>query len=198
MLPLFFVLFSLFEISHAETRILILGDSLTEGYGIAPDSSYPAVLQNLLKENRKTGVEVIPAGVSGSTSASGPGRLKWFLKNPPHILVLELGANDFLRGINPQETKKNLKNTIQLAKEKKVKILLAGMKVPPNYGKEYTKSFEKIFTEIAKEEKVALIPFLLAGVGGIASLNLPDGVHPNEKGHAIMARTVYKYLEPLL
>lgn len=182
----------------ADLKILVLGDSLAEGLGVERSFSFPLVLQKILEENGKSGVEVIASGVSGATSASGPSRLKWFLKSPPKILILELGANDLLRGISPKETKKNLIKTIQMAKEKNIKVLLAGMKVPPNYGRVYVKDFEKIFSDIAKEEKIALIPFLLEGVGGIASLNQSDGIHPNEKGHMMMAKTVYKYLEPML
>lgn len=182
----------------ADFRILILGDSLTEGLGVEKSSSFPLFLQKILEEKGKSGIEVIVSGVSGATSASGPKRLQWFLKNPPQILILELGANDLLRGISPKETKKNLVKTIRMAKEKKIKVLLAGMKVPPNYGRAYVKEFERIFSEIVKEEKVSLIPFLLEGVGGVATLNQSDGIHPNEKGHEVMAKTVFKYLEPLL
>lgn len=152
----------------------------------------------MLKAKNRNNVEVVVSGVSGSTSASGPKRLKWFLKNPPQILVLELGGNDMLRGISPEVTKKNLKETIQMAKTAKIKVLLAGMRVPPNYGREYAKNFETLYTDLAKTEKVDLIPFILEKVGGVASLNQDDGLHPNEKGHAVMAETVYKYLEPLL
>ncbi len=198
-LPLFsFLVFTSVLALDAPTKILILGDSLTEGYGVEKSKAYPSVLQNILKAKNKPNVEVIASGVSGATSASGPARLKWFLRSPPQILVLELGANDLLRGLNPEATKKNLRQTIQMAKNAKIKVLLAGLKVPPNYGKEYVKDFEKVFAELAKSEKVELIPFLLENVGGIASLNLEDGIHPNEKGHEIMAKTVYKYLEPLL
>lgn len=195
LIPLFLLVTGNF--AFANSRILVLGDSLTEGYGIERAKAFPNLLQENLK-SKKIEAEVIASGVSGSTSASGPKRLKWFLKNPPQILILELGGNDLLRGLNPSATKKNLREVIHMAKSAKIKVLLAGMKVPPNYGREYVKEFEAIFNDLAKSEKVSLIPFLLDKVGGVASLNQDDGLHPNEKGHVIIAETVYKYLEPLL
>ncbi len=178
--------------------VLILGDSLTEGYGVGREKAFPFLLQELLKKKGHSDVVVQPAGISGSTTASGLSRLRWFLKKPPQILVLALGGNDLLRALKPADTKKNLKGIIELAKKNHIKVLLSGMMVPPNYGADYKREFEKIFTDLAKEEKVELIPFLLEGVGGVAALNLEDGVHPNEKGHAIVADVVAKYLEPML
>jgi acyl-CoA thioesterase-1 len=179
-------------------RVLILGDSLTEGYGVAKDDSFPSVLQQELKESGFPQTQIINAGISGSTSSSGVSRLKWSLKSKPDILVLALGGNDGLRGLKTEEMKKNLKSVIELAKRDGVRVLLAGMKAPPNLGRAYTGSFEKVFTDLAKEEKVTLIPFLLEGVAGDSSLNQSDGIHPNEKGHRAIADHVKTYLEPLL
>jgi acyl-CoA thioesterase-1 len=196
---LIFLSFSLtcFARAKDETRVLIVGDSLTEGYGVPKTSAYPYQLELLLKK-KHPGVRVINAGSSGSTTASAYTRLKWHLRSKPGVLVLALGGNDGLRGFKTAISKANLSKTIQLAKDNGIKVLLAGMKLPTNYGKAYRKSFEKIFDELAKEHKVKSIPFLLVGVGGVKKLNLPDGIHPNEEGHKIIANTVYKYLEPEL
>lgn len=179
-------------------RVLILGDSLTEGYGVAKENSFPSVLEQELKKDGYPQTQIINAGISGSTSSSGLSRFKWSLKGKPDILVLALGANDGLRGLSPTEMKKNLKSVIDLAKKNEVRVLLAGMKAPPNLGKTYTSAYEKVFKELSKEEHVPLIPFLLEGIAGESTLNQSDGVHPNETGHRQMAKTVKKYLEPLL
>lgn len=186
--------------ASAAPVILCLGDSLTEGYEIAPDAAYPALLEKKVREKFGAGASVINAGISGATSASGPARLKFQLKSPkrPTHMILALGANDGLRGLPVAAMKKNLEETIQIARENKIKVLLAGMKVPPNYGVAYAKSFEAVFGKIAKEQKVPLIPFLLDGVAAKPELNLPDGIHPNPKGHLILVETVWKKLEPML
>ena len=173
--------------------ILFLGDSLTEGYQLPKDEAYPAIVERELKKKNKD-VKVINGGVSGSTSASGPKRLDWYLKASPDILVLALGANDGLRGLKIQETEKNLSLTIEKAKKRDITVILAGMKMPTNMGKSYRKQFEKIFPAIAKKYGIKLIPFLLEGVGGKSSMNLPDGIHPNSKGHEVMAGVVLKVL----
>lgn len=179
-------------------RVLILGDSITEGYGVAKEDSYPNILQQQLKTDGFPQTQVINAGISGSTSSSALSRFKWSLKGKPDILVLALGGNDGLRGLKPEEMKKNLKAVIDLAKQNDVHVLLAGMKAPPNLGKPYTHAFDKVFTDLAKEEKVPLIPFLLDGVAGEPALNQSDGIHPNEKGHRIVAKVVKAHLEPML
>ena len=138
---------------------------------------------------------VTNGGVSGSTSASGLTRLKWHLKKPTDILVLELGANDGLRGLKLEETKKNLVAIIKMAKDKKVKVLLLGLLMPPNYGKKYTDEFEAMYKNIAKNEKVAFLPFILKDVAGKAEFNMPDGVHPNAKGQEMVAKTVTEFVE---
>lgn len=180
-------------------RILILGDSLTEGYGVSKDEAFPALVEQKLNKNKnKKAFDLVAAGSSGSTSASALKRLKWHLKKPTDLLVIALGGNDGLRGIEPEATQANLDKAIVFAQSKNVKVVLAGMKIPMNYGADYRNKFEKTYTELSKKHKIKLIPFLLEGVGGVKSLNLPDGIHPNEKGHKIIAETVYKSLEGLL
>lgn len=179
--------------------ILFLGDSLTAGYGLSPDQAFPAVAESLLKQKGKN-VKAINAGISGETSAGGLARIDWVLKQPVDILFLELGANDGLRGLPVSETEKNLQGIIDKvkAKNKSVKVVLAGMMVPPNMGKEYSSQFEKVFINLATRNKCVRIPFLLDGVGGIERLNQVDGIHPTAEGHRIVANTVVKTLEPLL
>ena len=179
-------------------KLLVLGDSLTAGYGIDKEKSYPSILKKLLIEGGKKDVEVLNGGVSGSTTASGISRLKWFLKAKPDVVLIALGANDGLRGVKVESSKANLIKIIKLAKKNNVKIVLAGMHVPPNYGKEYAKSFHQMYQDIAKQENVPLIPFLLDGVAGDKSLNIYDGIHPNEKGHAKLAKTAYKVIKDLM
>jgi len=179
--------------------ILFLGDSLTAGYGLSPDQAFPAIAESLLKQKGKN-VKVINAGISGETSAGGLARIDWVLKQPVDILFLELGANDGLRGLPVSETEKNLQGIIDKVKvkNKSVKVVLAGMMVPPNMGKEYSSQFEKVFINLATRNKCVRIPFLLDGVGGIERLNQVDGIHPTAEGHRIVANTVVKTLEPLL
>ncbi|MEY4629997.1 MAG: GDSL-like protein [Pseudomonadota bacterium] len=192
--------------AHAASRqktvpvVLCLGDSLTEGYEISPDAAFPALLDQKLKEKFGPEAQAINAGISGATSASGEGRLKFQLKatKKPTHMILALGANDGLRGLPVAEMKKNLETTIKLAKSSGIKVLLAGMKVPPNYGAGYAKSFEATFKTVAREQQVSLIPFLLDGVAANAKLNLDDGIHPNPAGHKILVETVWNKLEPML
>lgn len=183
-----FILFSVnTQFVFASNHIVFLGDSLTEGYGIAKEDAYPSIIEKKMSHLRKDKIKYTNAGISGSTTASGLSRLKWLLKSKPTILVLALGANDGLRGIKPEETKKNLLDIIKLAKENQIMVLLAGMKVPPNYGPEYEKKFRTVFSDIANETKVELVPFLLEGVAGEPQYNIADGIHPNPKGHEIIA-----------
>lgn len=175
--------------------ILILGDSLTEGYGVEKEEAFPAQLLKIIKESGNKNIKVTAAGTSGSTSASAVKRLKWHLRKKPDYLILALGGNDGLRGLKPEATKENLSEAIKLAKSKNVKVFLAGMKIPLNYGEDYRSRFEKTFTDLAEEHDVSLIPFLLEGVGGEEELNLADGIHPNEKGHKIIAKTIYKNIK---
>jgi acyl-CoA thioesterase I len=175
------------------TTIVILGDSLTEGYGIKKELAYPTLVEKkLIAEGLN--IKIINAGISGSTSASAASRLNWFIKSKPDILLLALGANDGLRGVDIRATKKNLKDTIHRAKENNIRVWLAGMKMPPNYGISYTQQFEKMFTDVASEEKVAFLPFLLEGVAAQTRFNQTDGIHPNEKGHEVIAEVVAKFI----
>ena len=178
-------------------RILILGDSLTEGYGIPPTDAYPHLLQAKLNAQLPTGsqpYEVINGGVTGSTTSGGATRIDWHLKSPPDFLMIALGGNDGLRGIAPQQTKNNLRKIIQKAQQINLPVLLAGMKLPPNYGTPYLEDFENIFPQLADELQVPLLPFLLEGVGGNPKMNLPDRIHPNSAGHQMMCETVYQHL----
>jgi len=186
--------------AQAQTKILFVGDSLTEGYGVAKEASYPTLVEATLKERGYKDVIAVNAGVSGATTASGVSRLKWHLNgNPkPKIMLLALGANDGLRGLDLKASRKNLVDVIKLGKQHGMQVLLAGMKMPPNYGVDYTTKFAAMFEEIAKEEDVPLLPFLLEGVAADSKLNLADGIHPNPDGYKIVAATVVKYLEPLL
>ena len=179
-------------------KIVFLGDSLTEGYGVAREEAFPQLIQNKLQVKFPKKYRVINSGVSGSTTASGLRRFNWVLKSKPEIVIFALGGNDGLRGLPAKETYKNLKNMVKKAKESGVKVVLAGMQAPPNYGKEYTKKFSDTFPRVAKEEGVAFIPFLLEGVAGEKEFNQADGIHPNAKGHIKMADLVFTHLEKLL
>ena len=192
---IFLIFFSTKIFSQA--KIVIVGDSLTEGFGIRKEESFPDLLQlELIKMGYE--VNIINGGVSGSTSASAYSRLKWYIRIQPDIVILALGGNDGLRGLSLVHMKKNLIKAIELAKSKNIKIILAGMQMPLNYGKQYTKSFSEVYFELAKEYNIPLIPFLLKDVGGVSSLNLSDGIHPNPEGHKIIAKNVLKYLKPHL
>lgn len=184
--------------SPAPIRIVFLGDSLTEGYGISKEDAFPNQVEKNLKAAGYSNIEVIQAGISGSTSASAESRLRWHLKRRPQILILALGANDGLRGLPVSETQKNLSKTIQLAQKEKIQILLVGMKMPPNYGKEYTTEFEAMYSRLGREFQVLRVPFLLQGVAGHRELNQEDGIHPNEKGHLKIAEQLTPYLKKIL
>jgi acyl-CoA thioesterase-1 len=178
-------------------RIVAFGDSLTAGLGVAADEAYPARLQRRLDEHGLH-YRVINAGVSGDTTAGGLRRVDWVLKSRPDLVILELGANDGLRGLDLQETKANLERIIRRCQAASVRVVLAGMKLPPNYGIEYTKGFEAIFPALAKQYRVTLIPFFLDGVAGSASLNQADGIHPTSEGYRIIADKVLETVKPLL
>jgi acyl-CoA thioesterase-1 len=195
-----FIAFALLLQASTDPKvILFFGDSLTAGYGLAPDHAFPALIEEHCKKNG-TPCKAINAGLSGETSAGGLSRIDWILRQPIDVFVLELGANDGLRGLPLDQTKKNLQAIIDKVKAKypDVKVVIAGMLVPPNIGPDYTKSFQKIFPELAKKNNATLIPFLLEDVAGYEKLNLGDGIHPNEEGHKIMAANVYEVIGPLL
>jgi acyl-CoA thioesterase-1 len=179
--------------------ILFLGDSITAGYGIDPSEAFPARIQQRI-DARGWRFRVVNAGQSGDTSAGGLSRLDWLLRNRIDILVLELGANDGLRGLPVENTRKNLQAIIDRTRERypHVKIVIAGMKLPPNWGGDYGRRFESMFAELARKNKAALVPFVLEGVGGVRDLNLQDEIHPTAKGHEIVAANVWKVLEPLI
>ena len=177
--------------------VLCLGDSLTEGYQLDREDAYPFVLEQKLK-SKYPGLKVINGGVSGATTASGLKRLNWYAKVKPDILVLALGSNDGLRGMDLKESQKNLSAIIEKAQMDNIKVLLVGMKMPTNYGEPYRSNFQKLFPALAKKYKIPLVPFLLEGVGGNPKLNIADGIHPNPEGHKVMAQTVQKVLETLL
>jgi acyl-CoA thioesterase-1 len=185
--------------AQAPKTILFLGDSITAGYGIDPSEAFPARIQQKI-DARGWPFKVVNAGQSGDTSAGGLSRLDWLLRNHIDILVLELGINDGLRGLPIDNTRKNLQAIIDRARRRypKVKIVIAGMKLPPNWGGDYGRRFETMFVELAKKNKAALVPFVLEGVGGVRELNLPDAIHPTAKGHEIVAANVWKVLEPVM
>lgn len=180
-------------------RILFFGNSITAGYGLEPQQAFTSLIQQKI-DSLGLKYQVINAGLSGETTASGKNRVNWVLKQPVDIFVLELGANDGLRGIPLDETKKNLIDIIQKVKEQKpnAQIVLACMQIPPSMGPEYTKRFKDLFPEIAKQTNVHLIPFLLEGVAGEPTLNLEDGIHPNAEGEKIVAENVWKVLKGIL
>jgi len=179
------------SLQEKKTTILFYGDSITAGYGLSKEQAFPKIVEEELTEKGHN-VEVINAGLSGETSAGGLSRLDWILKQPVDVFVLELGANDGLRGLPLTETKKNLQAIIDKVKEKypDVKIIIAGMMVPPNLGQDYTRQFRDMFPSLAEKNDALLVPFLLDGVAGDDSLNLPDGIHPNVEGHKIVADNI--------
>ncbi len=198
---LFFLLGMTLAVQGAPTKtILFFGDSLTAGYGLEdPADAFPGVIQKKI-QGEKLPYRVVNAGVSGDTSAGGMRRLDWVLRQPVDVFVLELGANDGLRGVPPAKTQENLQVIIDRVRAKfpGVKVVLAGMMMPTSHGPEYTKAFASLFPALAEKNKVTLIPFVLDQVGGKTELNQPDGVHPTAEGHRIMAETTWKYLRPLL
>jgi len=179
--------------------ILFFGDSLTAGYGLDPDQAFPALIQEKINE-RGWKFRAVNAGLSGETTAGGLRRIDWVLQRPFEVFVLELGANDGLRGLPVENAKQNLQAIMERVRNKypHVKLVLAGMRVPSNLGSAYTARFREMFPELARANNAALIPFLLEDVGGVPELNLPDGIHPTPAGQKIVAENVWKVLEPVL
>ncbi len=179
--------------------IIFFGNSLTAGYGLSPSQAFPALIQKKI-DSSGLPYKVVNAGVSGETSSGGNSRIDWILREPVHIFVLELGANDGLRGVPLSETKKNLQAIIDKVKSKypEAKLILAGMQIPPNMGQQYATEFRNIFSDLATKNNTILIPFLLEGVGGERLLNQEDGIHPTADGHKVLAENVWRELRPLL
>jgi acyl-CoA thioesterase I len=183
----------------APKHILFFGNSLTAGFGVSPNQAFPALIGRRI-DSLHLPYQVTNAGLSGETSAGGKNRIGWVLRQPVDIFVLELGANDGLRGIPVTETAANLQAIIDAVKAKypAARIVLAGMQIPPNMGAAYATAFRDTFRQLAAKNKAALIPFLLQGVGGIPGLNQQDGIHPTAEGHKIVANNVWRVLKPLL
>ena len=176
-----------------EGIIVAMGDSLSEGYGVSEEEAYPALLQEMLTENgfRFT---VINAGMSGETSSGALSRIRWVLKLKPDIVILETGANDGLRGVDPAVTEKNIAEILTVLKQENITVVLAGMKMVVNMGKAYTDSFGKIYPSLAERFDVTLIPFFLDGVAANPSLNSADGIHPNAAGYKVLVRNIFPYV----
>ncbi len=191
------------EVSETKTTtktILFFGDSLTAGFGLEDSNdAYPAVVQTKIDSLGRNYV-VVNSGLSGETTSGGLGRINWVLNQKVDVFVLELGANDGLRGISLAETRENLQAIIYAVRKKypEIPIILAGMQLPPNLGQDYTTEFKSIFEELAEKNTLEIIPFLLKDVGGIPELNQDDGIHPNVEGHKIVANNVWVVLEPIL
>jgi acyl-CoA thioesterase-1 len=189
------------ETSENSTKtILCFGDSITAGYGLEDSNdAFPAVLQEKI-DSLNLNYVIVNSGLSGETTAGGKSRIDWVLNQDIDIFLLELGANDGLRGVPLSETRANLQAIISTVEEKSpnTKIILAGMQLPPNMGQDYTTEFKQLFSELAKANNIAFIPFILKDVGGIAELNQSDGIHPTVEGHKIVAHTVWEVLKPML
>ena len=179
--------------------IVFFGNSITAGYGLEMSEAFPALIQRKI-DSLALPYKVVNAGVSGETRSGGDGRIDWVLRQPVDVCVLELGGNDGLRGIPVTETRKNLQSIIDKVKAKNpaVKIIIAGMQIPPNMGKQYTGEFRSMYPELAKKNDIALIPFLLEGVGGEAKFNQDDGIHPTAEGQKILAQNVWEVLKGML
>jgi acyl-CoA thioesterase-1 len=182
-------------------RILFFGDSLTAGYGLEdPSDAFPGRIRRII-DSLGLPWEVVASGLSGETSAGGAARIDWVAsRGKVDILVLELGANDGLRGVSPKETQKNLQSIIDQIRQRypDVRLVMAGMQSPPNMGKMFTDSFQSVFPAIARENDMELVPFLLEGVAGDPTLNQADGIHPTQEGHRLVAENVWKLLGPML
>jgi acyl-CoA thioesterase-1 len=176
---------------------VVLGDSLTAGLGIPREQAYPAVLQRKLRDAGMP-IEVINAGVSGDTSSDGLRRANWALEGDVRLLIVALGANDGLRGLPATQMKANLQNIIHRARQRAIPVLLVGMEAPPNFGEQYAASFRQVFQDLARENNVTFVPFLLEGVAGVPDLNQPDGVHPTSAGAARIADHLWPAVKTMI
>lgn len=193
---------SALAVRGADTRtIVFFGDSLTAGYGLSDPTSeaYPALIQERI-DAEKLPWRAVNAGLSGETTSGGLRRVDWILRQPVDLFVLALGGNDGLRGIDPAVSRDNLIKILERVRAKypHAKLVLAGMQIPPSMGADFARDFERMYPEVARKYNATLIPFLLDGVGGQLELNLPDRIHPNPRGHALIAETTWKVLRPLL
>jgi acyl-CoA thioesterase-1 len=177
--------------------VVYLGDSLSAGLGLAEDEAFPALVEGMLRQEGLV-IRTVNAGVSGDTSAGGLSRLDWLLRQSPDLVVVELGANDGLRGLEPEMTEHNLRQIVQKSQGAGARVLLVGMKVPPNYGGDYAGRFEQVYPRVAEELEVTLMPFLLQDVAGDPALNLGDGIHPNADGQQRIAANILPYLREIL
>ena len=178
--------------------VLFLGDSLTEGLGLETGEAFPELIAARLKAEGRDDIKVINGGVSGSTSASALGRLQWYARSQPDLVVLSLGANDGLRGLAVEEMRANLAKTIEFAQTNGIRVALTGMLAPPNMGPEYTTAFASVFPELAEKYQLPFLPFLLEGVAAVPELNQADGIHPNIEGSRVVAEHVHRFLAALL
>lgn len=185
------------EEEAARFRVVVLGDSLTAGLGLDKTEAFPSLVEAAL-ESRGWSVSVVNAGVSGDTTAGGRARLRWLLQQRPQVVVVGLGANDGFRGLPVEQMERNLRSIVERSRQAGARVLLAGMQVPPNYGPDYAERFAAVYPALAGEFGIALMPFLLQGVGGEAALNQADGIHPNAAGQRIIADTLLPYVEELL
>jgi acyl-CoA thioesterase-1 len=185
--------------SSSRPTVLFLGTSLTAGYGIDPQQAYPALIQQKI-DSAGLDYRVVNAGLSGETSAGALRRADWLFQQPIAVLVVETGANDGLRGLPADSLRANIQGIIDRAKRLRPapRLVLVGMRIPPNYGRSYAQQFEAVYPQLARSNGAVLVPFLLEGVGGERGLNQPDGVHPTAEGQRKMAETVWRVLEPLL
>jgi acyl-CoA thioesterase I len=184
-------------VSATERVIVALGDSLTAGFGVAPEEAWPALIETRLKREGYP-YRVVNAGVSGDTTAGGLRRVDWVLRNRPDVAVVALGANDGLRGLGTDAMEANLRGIVERLRAGGARVLVAGMEVPPNYGAAYARAFRGVFPDVARRTGAALMPFLLDGVAADPRLNLSDGIHPNAAGHRAIAEHVWPYLIALL
>jgi acyl-CoA thioesterase-1 len=186
---------------YSEDRkvIVFFGDSLTEGFGVDPEQAYPAIVQQKVDEAGLP-IQIVNAGLSGETTAAGLRRVSWILKREVDVFVLALGGNDGLRGIPVEETEKNLNATIERVRGERpeAQIVLFGIDTPPNMGESFRTAFRELFSRVATKQDVPLLPFFIEGVGGVPEMNLPDGIHPNEEGHKLVAENVWSFLLPLI